>query len=167
MEKAQMFEFFQNLMLANPLEFYTAVIATLGVALWAVDRKSMKAALNAARGSEKTAHRLERLKADANFERNFLAFQLTCQARRDAWNMHNFRRAPMLSSGLHVSQEQKEILLVEREGRSLFDQLKASAPNLDCSEIAKLETYVIAADRSSLEITRLASRLPEPGSFRH
>ncbi|WP_412562190.1 hypothetical protein [Thalassobius sp. MITS945101] len=42
-----MIEYAQYLLLTNPLEFYTAIVATLGVAFWMLDRRSMKAALKA------------------------------------------------------------------------------------------------------------------------
>jgi hypothetical protein len=58
-----MIEYAQSLWLTNPLDFYTAIIATLGVAFWVLDRRSMKAALKTSQGTEINALRLERQKA--------------------------------------------------------------------------------------------------------
>lgn len=162
-----MLEFFQNLVLANALEFYTAVIATLGVAFWVIDRRSMKAALNLARISEMTTLRLKRQEVEAGVERSFATFQMKCQATRDIWRNHNWQNGPKLGANLHHSEEQKEISRVERAGGSLLGQFKASAPKLDSSEIAELENYFTAADHTSLQIERLTSQLPEPINIFH
>ena len=66
-----MFENAQNLLLTNPIELYTAAVATLGVVFWALDRRSMKAALKATRGTEINALRLERQKTEASVEQSF------------------------------------------------------------------------------------------------
>lgn len=162
-----MLEFVQNFVLANPLEFYTAVIATFGVAFWVVDRRSMKAALKAARYSEIAALRLKRQEIEARVERSLATLQMKCQATRDIWRNHNWRSGPKLGSGLHINREQKEILLVELAGGSLLDQFKASAPKPDSSEIEELEAYFCSADRTSLQIERLGSQLPEPQTPYH
>lgn len=75
-----MIEYAQYLLLTNPLEFYTAIVSTLGVAFWMLDRRSMKAALKATKGAEINALRLERQKTEASVEQSFATFQLRCQA---------------------------------------------------------------------------------------
>ncbi|WP_222869718.1 hypothetical protein ROLI_013140 [Roseobacter fucihabitans] len=162
-----MLETVQNLFFANPLELYTAVIATLGVAFWLIDRRSMKAALNAARASETNALRFRRQEIEAGVERNFATLQMKCQATRDIWRNHNLRNGPKLGLGLHFSSEQKEILRVERAGGSFLDHFKSSAPKPDSSEIDELEAYFAAADHTSLQLKRLESQLPEPQNFYH
>lgn len=166
-EEVRMFEFVQNLGLTNPLELYTAVIATLGVAFWAIDRRSMKAALHASRVSEISVLRLERRKTEASVERSFAILQMKCRATRAAWKNQNWQNGPILSSGLRVSAEEKEIWRVEHAGKSLFDQFKAAAPRLDSSEIDELEVHFVSAGRTCLEIERLASQLPDPTSRVH
>lgn len=130
-----MLEFVQNFVLANALEFYTAVIATLGVAFWVIDRRSMKAALNVARASEMTTLRLKRQEMEAGVERSFATLQMKCQATRDIWRNHNWLNGPKLGADLYTSKEQKEILHVERAGGSLLGQFKASAPTVGFLDI--------------------------------
>ena len=157
-----MFEFAQSFVLANPLEFYTAVIATIGVAFWYTDRRSMKAALHAAREYEMATLRLKRHEIEASVERSFATLQLKCQAKRDDWRNHHWRSGAMLSPFSQSSKEEKQILHVERTGGSLLNQFKASAPDPDCSDTAELEAYFAGAGRASLQIERLASQLSEP-----
>jgi hypothetical protein len=160
-------EYAQSLLLTNPLEFYTAVIATIGVAFWVLDRRSMKAALNATRGAEINALRLERQKTEASVEQNFATLQIKCEVARNAWREQEWRNGPKLRSPLHVPEEQKEIQRIELAARSKLSQLSASAPKLDCFEINALEAYFTAANRTSLEIARLASQLPVPKNLFH
>lgn len=162
-----MFELIQNLALTNPLELYTAVIATFGVAFWIIDRRSMKVALNAARGSEITSLRLKRQEIEAGVGRSLAMLQMECRAKRKTWENHNWRNGPTLGCNLHSSHEQKEILRIERAGGSLINQLRASAPKPESSEIEELEAYFAAAGRTSLEIERLASQLPDPQNLFH
>ena len=99
-----MLEIIQRSVFANPLEFYTAVIATLGVAFWAIDRRSMKAALNAARDTEATAIRLKRQEVEASVERSFVSFQMKCETTREMWRNHNWQNGPQLGSIFHQSK---------------------------------------------------------------
>lgn len=162
-----MIEYAQNLLLTNPLELYTAVVATLGVAFWVLDRRSMKAALRATKGASINALRLERQKTEASVEQSFAALQIECQTTRSAWREHEWRNGPMLRSPLHVSEEEKEIQRVERAARTHLTQLKASAPEPDKYEVDDLEAYFTAANRTSLEFSRLASQLPRPKNLFH
>lgn len=162
-----MFESVQNLALNNPLEFYTAIVATFGVAFWAIDRRSMMAAIKATKGSEITALRLERHKTEASVERSFVTLQVQCQVTRNAWQNHDRRNGPMLRSPLHVSEEQKEIRRIEREARVYLDRLKASAPKLDSVDIEQLEAFFTAANRTALDFARLESQLPKPNNSYH
>lgn len=162
-----MIDYTQNLLMTNPLEFYTAIVATLGVAFWALDRRSMKAAFKANRGTEMNALRLERQKTEASVEQSFVTLQIKCQATRNSWREHEWRNGPILRSPLHVSEEQKEIQRVEIAAKSHLNQLKASAPELDNFEVDELEAYFTAANRTSLEFARLASQLPEPKNLFH
>lgn len=162
-----MIEYAQRLLLTNPLDFYTAVIATLGVAFWVLDRRSMKAALKATQGTEINALRLERQKAEAIVEQNFATLQIKCQVARNAWREQEWRNGPTLRSPLHIPKEQKEIQRIEFAARSNLSQLNASAPKLDCFEVNELEAYFTAANRTSLEFARLASQLPEPKNLSH
>ncbi len=162
-----MFEFVQNLVLDSPLEFYTAVIATLGFALWAIDRRSMKAVLKAATDSEVSSFRLERQKTESSVERGFAVFQMKCQATRDAWETHNWKNGPRLRSSFAPSPEQDEIQRLEQLGRSVFDRLKEAAPKSETIEINQLESFSVAANHAALELERLASQLPQPLSRYH
>lgn len=163
-----MFELVQRFAFANGLELYTAIIATLGVVFWFIDRRSMKEALRAARGSETTRLRLKRQEVETGIERSFSMLQMKCQEKRNVWLNHSWRNGPTLGAmSLHSSNEQKEILRIERTGGSLVNQLRASAPTPDCYEFEKLETYFVAAARTSLQIERLASQLPDPQNIYH
>ena len=162
-----MIEYAQDLLLTNPLEFYTAVVATLGVAFWVLDRKSMKAALRSTKGAELNALRLERQRTDASVEQSFVRLQIECQTTRSAWWEHERRNGPMLRSPLHGSEEEKEIHRVELAARTHLTQLKASAPKPDSIEVDELETYFTAANRTSLEFARLVSQLPRPKPLFH
>lgn len=162
-----MLEFIQRSVFANPLEFYTAVIATLGVAFWAIDRRSMKAALNAARDTEATAIRLKRQEVEASVERSFVALQMKCETTREMWRNHNWQNGPQLGSIFHQSSEQEEILRIERAGSSLLNQFKATAPKQDSSDIEEIERYFVVAGRTSLQIESLGTQLPEPKSLFH
>jgi hypothetical protein len=162
-----MFEYVQRLAVSNPLDFYTAVIATFGVVFWVADRRSMKVALRAARGSEIAALRLKRQEVEIDVKRSLATLQIDCQAKRDMWRNHNWRNGPVLGSGFHMSLEQKEISRIQRSGELLVEQLNASAPKSDSSEIDKLEAYFAAAGHTSLQIERLASELPKPKIFSH
>jgi hypothetical protein len=152
----------QNLILANPLEFYTAVVATLGVAFWFLDRQSMKAALEATRSTEINSLRIERQRTEANVEKSFAELQMKCQSVRDSWRDHEWQNGPQLGDPRHVSGEQKEIQRIELAARSQLDRLKASAPPPESFEIAELEVYFSAVNRASLQFARLASQLPVP-----
>ena len=162
-----MFEFVHSLLLESPLELYTAAIATLGVALWAIDRRSMKAVLKAATDSEVTSFRLERQKAEASVERSFAAFQIKCHATRDAWKNDNWKNGPRLGSTFTPSPEQREVQRIEQLGRSVFDRLNEVAPESETIEISALEAFSVAANRAALELERLASQLPQPLSRYH
>lgn len=162
-----MIGFVENLLLIKPLEFYTAVIATLGVAFWFLDRRSMKAALTETRRAEINALRLERQKTEASVEQSFAMLQTQCQVARNAWLEHERRNGPMLRSPRYVSEERKEIQRVELTAGSRLTQLKASAPKSDTFEISVLEAYFTAANRTSLEFSRLASLLPDPKNSLH
>jgi hypothetical protein len=157
-------EFLQNLVLTNPLEFYTAVVATAGVVFWFLDRQSMKAALSSARSSEAIVLRLERQKTEAKVERSLLDLQIRCQAARDAWQYHNLRCGPRLSGHWLVPQEQKELQRLEQAGKALVDRLWASAPKQESSEFDELQTYFVVADRTSQEIIRLGAQIPMPNN---
>lgn len=162
-----MIEYAQYLLLTNPLEFYTAIVATLGVAFWMLDRRSMKAALKATKGAEINALRLERQKTEASVEQSFATFQLRCQASRDAWRDHEWRNGPTLRSPLRSSEEQKEIQQLELAAKAYLEQFKASAPDPGSCDIEKLAAYFSEANRTSLEFARLASQLPEPKNRFH
>ncbi len=162
-----MIEYAQHLLRANPLEFYTAVVATLGVAFWMLDRRSLKAALKATKGAEINALRLERQKAEASVEQSFATFQLRSQASRNAWREHEWRNGPKLRSPLRSSEEQKEIQQLEVAARANLEQFKASAPDPGSFNVEKLADYFSEANRTSLEFARLASQLPEPRNRFH
>ncbi len=157
-----MIEAAQNLFLVNPLEFYTAVVATLGVAFWFLDRQSMKAALEAARHTEINSLRIERQKTEINVEKSFAELQMKCQSARDSWRDHEWRNGPQLRDPRHIPEEQREIQRIELAARSQLDHLKASAPPPESFEIDELEAYFSAANRASLQFARLASQLPVP-----
>lgn len=161
------FEFAQSLIFSNPLEAYTAVIATLGVAFWIVDRRSMKAALKADTESKVAAFRLERQKTEASVERSFASLQMKCETTRGAWDRHGLRNGPILSTIPRFSNEKREISRIKKAGKLVVAQFKESAPKIDSSEIEELEAYFIAANRTSLELAKLASQLPEPISLYH
>lgn len=162
-----MIEYVQNLLLTNPLEFYTAVIATLGVVFWALDRRSMKAALRATKSSEINTLRLARQKTEANVEKSFVALQIECQTTRNSWREHERRNGSSFRSPFHVSEEEKEIQRVEQAARTRLSQLKASAPELDSLKVEELEAYLAAANGASLEFSRLAAQIPRPANFFH
>ncbi|MBW4709225.1 hypothetical protein KX928_15645 [Roseobacter sp. YSTF-M11] len=157
-----MIDYAQYLMLTNPLEFYTAIVATLGVAFWMLDRRSIKLALKATKSAEINALRLERQKTEASVERSFGAFQLQCHASRSAWRDHEWRNGPQLRSPLHSSEEQKEIRQLEMAARANLEQFNASAPDPDSFEVEKLAAYFTEANRTSLAFAKLASQLPKP-----
>ncbi|WP_377192856.1 hypothetical protein [Ruegeria meonggei] len=157
-----MVEATQNLFLANPLEFYTAVVATLGVAFWFLDRRSMKAALEATRGTEINSLRTERQRTEANVEKSFAELQMKCQFARDSWRDHEWRNGPQLRDPLHVSEEQREIQRIELAARLQLERLKETAPSPESFEIAELEAYFSAANRASLQFAKLTSQLPVP-----
>lgn len=157
-----MIEYTQYLLRTNPLEFYTAVVATLGVVFWAFDRRSMNEALNATKGAEINALRLERQKTEASVERSFVALQIECQSARNSWREQEWRNWKMRGSLFHVSEEEEEIQRVEFAARTHLSQLKASAPELDGFEVDALEAYFNAANRTSLEFARLATQIPKP-----
>lgn len=102
-----MIEYAQHLLLTNPLGFYTAIVATLGIAFWMLDRRSIRATPKALKGTEINALRLERQKAEASVEQSFATIQLRCKASRDAWRDHEWRNGPTLRSPLRSSEEQK------------------------------------------------------------
>jgi hypothetical protein len=162
-----MIEYAQYLLLTNPLDFYTAVVATLGVAFWMLDRRSMKAALKATKSTEINALRLERQKTEASVEQSFATFQLKCQATRGAWRHHEWQNGPKLRSPLHSSEEEKEIRQLELAARANLEQLNASAPDAGSFDVEELAAYFSEANRTSLEFARLASQLPEPKSRSH
>lgn len=161
---AELIEFLQNLIVAGPLEFYTAIVATAGIVFWFLDRKSMKAALVSAEGAQAISLRLERLNAEARVEQSLLELQMRCQMSRDAWLEHNRRCGPRLGPPSVVSQEQKDIQRLEQTGRALLDRLVASAPVQECSNYDELQGYLVVASRTSQEITRLGSHVPMPSS---
>lgn len=159
-----MLEYIQNLVLTNPLEFYTAIIATAGVVFWFLDRKAMKAALVSAKDAQAIALRLERLNAEAKVEQSLLEFQMRCQESRAAWDEHSRRSGPRLGPPSFVSKEQNEIQRLEQNGRVLLDRLLASAPAQENSNFDELKTYFVVALRTSQDITRLGSQIPMPNS---
>lgn len=151
-----------NLLLANPLEFYTAVVATLGVVFWVLDRRAMKAALDATILTEVNSLRLERQKTEASVQRSFAELQLKCHLAREAWRDHRWQCGPPLHSMWSVSEEEEEIQRIELAAKTQLNQLEKAAPSPESFEIAELEEYVSAANLASLQFARLASQLPEP-----
>ena len=71
-----MIEYAQYLLLTNPLGFYTAIVATLGIAFWMLNRRSIRAALKATNGTEINALQSERQKTEASVEQSFATIQL-------------------------------------------------------------------------------------------
>ncbi|MEP3783206.1 hypothetical protein [Ascidiaceihabitans sp.] len=158
---------FWNLVSDNPIELYTAVIATVGVACWYVDRRSMKTALNAARNHELVALRLKSQESKTRVERSLAVLQTKSELARNHWQNHRLRNGPLLGSGFHVSEEDKQISYAVRTGGQLFNKLNATMPEPHCFEVAKFELYISAADRTSIQIDNLAAQLPDPQLLHH
>lgn len=159
-----MVDFFRETVLANGLEVYTAVVATLGVGFWFMDRRSMKAALSVAKESEKTTLLLKRREAEAAVERSFVTLQSKSQNLSELWRNHHLRYGPILRFGFEKSKEEEEISRVVRSARSLSDQFKASAPDAECFDPKELASYFAVADRISVQIDNLATHLSQPNN---
>ncbi len=158
---------FWNIVSENPIELYTAIVATVGVACWYVDRRSMKTAFDAARNQELVALRLKSQESKTRVERSLAVLQTKSELARNHWRSHRFRNGPLLGSGFHVSEEDKKISYAARTGGQLFNKLNATMPEPHCVEVAKFELYISAADRASIQIDNLAAQLPDPQLLRH
>lgn len=157
-----MFEYVQNVLIANPLEFYTAIIATLGVVFWAADRRSMKAALSATKSSEISLLRVEKKKAEDRVNQGLNRLKLECNYSRKAWQDYYLNEFPFLSYNLHEKKECNEINMIEREAAKVVKNLHISEPNVDELNIKKIEAYLVDVGIADSELSQLYSQIPVP-----
>ncbi|WP_299733129.1 hypothetical protein [uncultured Tateyamaria sp.] len=162
-----MFDTVWSFLAGNSFDVYTAIIATLGVALWSIDRRSMKAALGAAEKHEATVLRLKRQELEAGVQQSFALLQMKCQTHRDENKNYMMMHAPKLGFGSFSTKEDADINFAIGSARSLMKTLKDIAPRQECSDIQELETYFASAIQTSIQIERLGSDLKPQRSVRH
>lgn len=146
----------------DPLGFYAAMVATLGVGFWFVDRRAAKRSQLAADESEKRSLRLEILRAEAQVKRHFATFQVTCQTSRAAWKSHELCHGMILKSPFSPAPpEQQEINRLEAMASRIIERFVTSIPNTDRLESEKLEAFIVAADNTANELFFLAAQVPQ------
>lgn len=163
-----MWELLQGMRLDLAVQLYTALIATLGVGFWIIDRRSMLSTLRAGFERERTMLHFKRQDLEASVERSFLALQMRCHETRNIWKDHQWRYGPKLGSNLDApTADEQENLRLEREALTLLRQLRASAPNDDCTDTAELKAYFVVAREAVIRLESLSAQLKRPAPVHH
>lgn len=162
-----MFEYVLDSILENPFDVVTTLIAIIGVVLWKLDRRSMKAALQATKRADINTLRLRKQRTDESAVESFISLKTQCDGAREGWRELGQRSALTIRSKTiipksTISEKLAKIGRIESEGRKLLHELRSSWPEEDNIETDALESYYSQARQISLEFANLASEIPKP-----
>lgn len=164
---------FPDFLLEKSIEIYAAAVATLGILLWAIERRDMKKALKDSNAHNLTNFRLKAQQSRDNAESRLRALETKFSQARETIEEHckkesftigdpfarGIKKGGFFENPYHQSESGKHNANILNRARAIYIDLENSQPGPNCTNTAVLEKFISAANRSSGELDNLASQL--------
>lgn len=160
---------FLDLAAGRIFEILSLVVAIVALAYAILALRVAKQANQIAKESSLAAMRVRLRDEVSAAQISLLRLEEACQRTRNQWEQHWIQHIPVLGrpSGKFFSepQETRHISEAERDGRAMFNLVRQSTTDPVSNDASELESHIILAQKTAIEIDQLSLRLEAPKSF--
>lgn len=160
---------FLDLAAGRIFEILSLVVAIVALAYAILALRVAKQANQIAKESSLAAMRVRLRDEVSAAQRSLLRLEEACQRTRNQWEQHWIQHIPVLGrpSGKFFSepQETRHISEAERDGRAMFNLVRESTTDPVSNDASELESHIIFAQKTAIEIDQLSLRLEAPKPF--